>query len=134
MSFLLLAAGLALLLFGGHWLVSGADGLARRLGVPAFVIGALVMGFGTSAPELMVSVLAALDGSGGIAVGNVIGSNVANIGLILALATLTLGAFVALLPITLLIGIVAATRWTGPQHRLETFLRGVLRGRREPPR
>jgi nitrogen fixation/metabolism regulation signal transduction histidine kinase len=46
------------------------------------------------------------------------------------LATLTLGAFVALLPITLLIGIVAATRWTGPQHRLETFLRGILRGER----
>jgi cation:H+ antiporter len=83
-----LAAGLVLLILGGDLLVRGALALALRLGLPAAVIGATVMGFGTSAPELAASLEAALSGLPGIALGNVVGSNVANIGLILGAAAL----------------------------------------------
>lgn len=94
MTALLIAVGLAGLLAGGHMLVTGGAALAQRLGVPAFVIGLTVVGFGTSMPELMVSVLAALDGRPGIAIGNVIGSNIANILLILGLSA-TVAPFAA---------------------------------------
>lgn len=81
-----LLAGMALLLAGGEALVRGAVGLARRLGVSPLLIGLTLVGFGTSTPELVTSVLAALAGSPGIALGNVVGSNIANILLILGLA------------------------------------------------
>ncbi len=71
-----------------HALVRGAAALALRLGLTPLIVGLTVVAFGTSAPELVVSVQAALGGAGGIAVGNVVGSNVANIGLILAVAVL----------------------------------------------
>ncbi|MFO7854453.1 MAG: calcium/sodium antiporter [Paracoccaceae bacterium] len=83
-----LAVGLVLLILGGDLLVRGALALALRLGLPAAVIGATVMGFGTSAPELAASLEAALAGLPGIALGNVVGSNVANIGLILGVSVL----------------------------------------------
>ncbi len=86
MTLLPILLGLAGLFGGGHFLVAGAAALARRLGVPAFVVGLTVVGFGTSMPELAVSVFAARDGRAGIAIGNVIGSNIANILLILGLA------------------------------------------------
>jgi cation:H+ antiporter len=82
----LLAAGFALLLVGGESLVRGSVGAARRLGVSPLVIGLTLVGFGTSTPELLTSVQAALAGSPGIAVGNVVGSNIANILLILGIA------------------------------------------------
>ncbi len=85
---LLLVAGLVLLTGGASALVRGAAALALRLGLTPLVIGLTVVAFGTSAPELVVSVQAALNDSGGIAVGNIVGSNIANIGLILALAAL----------------------------------------------
>lgn len=78
--------GLVLLYFGGEWLVRGASALATRLGVSPLAIGLTVVAFGTSAPELVVSLQAALSGASDIAVGNVVGSNIANIGLILGLA------------------------------------------------
>lgn len=81
-----LLAGMALLLIGGEALVRGAVGLAQRLGVSSLLIGLTLVGFGTSTPELVTSVLAALAGSPAIAVGNVVGSNIANILLILGLA------------------------------------------------
>jgi cation:H+ antiporter len=80
------ALGLVLLYFGGEWLVRGASALAARLGVSPLAIGLTVVAFGTSAPELVVSLQATLSGSSDIAVGNVVGSNIANIGLILGLA------------------------------------------------
>lgn len=83
-DWLTLAAGLALLVGGGEVLVRGAVAMARDLGVPPLVVGLTVVAFGTSAPELAVSVTAALRGNGAVAFGNVIGSNLANIGLILA--------------------------------------------------
>jgi cation:H+ antiporter len=69
-------------------LVRGAAALALRLGLTPLVVGLTVVAFGTSAPELVVSVRAALDGAGGIAIGNVVGSNIANVGLVLGLAVL----------------------------------------------
>ncbi|HPF69048.1 MAG TPA: calcium/sodium antiporter [Candidatus Krumholzibacteria bacterium] len=76
-------------LVGGAWvLVSGGTRVASALGVPAVVVGLTVVAFGTSAPELFVSLMGALQGNAAIALGNVIGSNVANLGLILALAAL----------------------------------------------
>ena len=85
---LAVAAGLVLLFAGGEGLVRGSVALAARLGLPKLVIGLTVVGFGTSAPELLVSVQAALSGEPEIALGNVVGSNIANIMLILAFACL----------------------------------------------
>lgn len=87
---LLFLAGLTLLLIGGEALVRGASALAERLRVSPATIGLSVVAFGTSLPELVVSLRAAAGGDAGIAFGNVVGSNVANIGLIVGLAALTL--------------------------------------------
>lgn len=86
--FLSLGAGLLLLYFGAEALVRGAASLALRLGLSPLVVGLTVVAFGTSAPELVVSLRAALHGQGGIAVGNVVGSNTFNIAFILGLSAL----------------------------------------------
>lgn len=88
MTALLIVVGLVGLFLGGEILVRGAVGLATRLRIAPFVIGSTVVGFGTSSPELVTSIDAALIDAPGIAVGNVIGSNVANILLILGVAAL----------------------------------------------
>ena len=80
--------GLVLLMVGADYLVRGAVGIARAMGVSALVIGLTVVALGTSLPELVISLKAALDGSPGIAVGNIVGSNIANILLILGIAGL----------------------------------------------
>ena len=80
--------GLVMLFYGGDYLVTGSIRLATRFKISPFVIGATVIGFGTSAPELAVSVLASLQGSGELALGNVIGSNIANVGLVLGLTSI----------------------------------------------
>lgn len=77
-----------LLYLGAEWLVKGGAGLGRSLGVRPLVIGVTVVAYGTSAPELVVSSVAALDGMSGLALGNVIGSNLANLGFILGLTAL----------------------------------------------
>lgn len=86
--YLILCAGLVALFLGGDWLVKGASGMAARFGVSPMIIGLTIVGFGTSTPELLVSLNAALGGQPGIAIGNVIGSNIANILLILGVAAL----------------------------------------------
>ncbi len=88
MLYLLVAAGLLLLLGGGDVLVRGAVGLAQRLGVSPLVIGLTIVAYGTSAPELFVSLDALLYGAPGIAVGNAVGSNIANILLIVGIGAL----------------------------------------------
>jgi cation:H+ antiporter len=88
MVFFKLACGLLLLVVGGDGFVRGAVAIAKRLGLSPLLIGLTLVGFGTSTPELLTSVQAALAGSPGIAVGNVVGSNIANILLILGLAAL----------------------------------------------
>ncbi len=76
-------AGLVLLYYGAEWLVKGSSELAIRFGISPLVVGLTVVAFGTSAPELVVSVKANLDGSGGMAIGNIVGSNICNIALVL---------------------------------------------------
>ncbi len=88
LSFLAVAGGLVMLITGGELLVSGATGLARRLGMSSLVIGLTVVAFGTSVPELFVSLTASLQGHPEIMIGNVVGSNIANIGLILGICGL----------------------------------------------
>ena len=85
---LLLVAGLAILLVAGELLVRGAVSLAKLLSVPALLIGLTVVAFGTSAPELVVTVQAVLSGDNGIAMGNIVGSNIANILLVLGVPAL----------------------------------------------
>ena len=83
MDSILLILGLAVLVIGGEFLVKGAVGIARNFEISPLVIGMTVVSFGTSAPELLVSLQAAAEGSPEIAVGNVIGSNIANLALVL---------------------------------------------------
>ncbi|WP_299345915.1 calcium/sodium antiporter [uncultured Maritalea sp.] len=90
LTLLYLFAGLILLFVGGESLVRGSAALAVRLRVPAFVVGLTIVGFGTSMPELLVSLSAALKGAPDIAMGNVVGSNIANILLILGVSALLL--------------------------------------------
>lgn len=85
---LILALGLGLLLLGGDWVVRGSTGLARRLGVSPLVVGMTILGFGTSAPELAVNITASVRGTGAVAFGNIAGSNVANVGLILGITAM----------------------------------------------
>lgn len=86
----LLGAGIAMLIIGGDVLVRGAVAIADRLGVPALIIGLTVVAFGTSAPELALNIAAALKGNDELSFGNIIGSNIANIGLILGLSAMVL--------------------------------------------
>ncbi len=88
--YLQLVGGLIILLFGGDILVRGSVALARKLGVSPLVIGLTLVAFGTSAPELIVSVEAALNGIPGLAIGNVVGSNIANVFLVLGAPALIL--------------------------------------------
>ncbi|MER5171884.1 calcium/sodium antiporter [Thioclava kandeliae] len=84
----MVVAGLVLLVFAGDWLVKGAVNLSLRLGIPALIVSLTVVAFGTSAPELLVSITAVLNDNPSIALGNVIGSNTANILLVLGLPAL----------------------------------------------
>jgi cation:H+ antiporter len=93
-SILLLIGGLGALVAGAELLVRGAARIAARTGLSSVVIGLTVVAFGTSTPELAVSASAALDGSGGIAVGNVVGSNIANVLLILGVSAVIGGGLV----------------------------------------
>ena len=85
---LILILGLVTLVIGGEFLVKGAVGVDRVLLITPLVIGMTVVSFGTSAPELLVSVNSAMNGSPGIAVGNVVGSNIANLALVLGMTVL----------------------------------------------
>lgn len=93
-SYLGILAGLALLVYGADVFVDGAANIARYLGMPPLLIGLTIVGFATSAPEVLVGSVAALDGKTEIAIGNAIGSNIANIGLVLGLT-------VILMPVTI---------------------------------
>lgn len=90
-NLLFIVLGLLLLIAGGNWLLKSAVALSLRLNIPKIVIGMTVVSFATSAPELIVSIKAALDGFPDLALGNVVGSNIANLGLVLAI-TVILGS------------------------------------------
>jgi cation:H+ antiporter len=88
MNYFWLVLGLAVLIVGGEFLVRGAVGIAKKAHISTLVIGMTVISFGTSAPELFVSIGSAMDGNPAIALGNVVGSNIANIALVLGLTVL----------------------------------------------
>ncbi|WP_339838074.1 calcium/sodium antiporter [uncultured Flavobacterium sp.] len=88
MNFFYIISGLVLLVVGGNWLLKSAVGLSYRLNISKIIVGLTVVSFATSLPELIVSVQAALDGHPDIAVGNVLGSNIGNIGLVLGIVLL----------------------------------------------
>ena len=94
MNIILLLVGLGLIVLGADWLVDGASAIARRAGVSEFVIGLTIVGFGTSCPELVVSLTGAIQGNADIAIGNVVGSNIFNTFFILGLTAL-------LMPVTM---------------------------------
>lgn len=135
MTFVYLIAGLVLLVAGAEVLVRGAAKLAAQFGIPPLVIGLTVVAFGTSAPETAVSVQAALNGSGDIAIGNVLGSNIANVLLILGMTALVAPLVVSRqlirLDVPLMIGaslVTYALAWDGALSRLDGALlfAGVL--------
>ena len=88
LEYILFVVGLIILVKGADFLVDGSSVLAKKLGVPTLIIGLTVVAFGTSMPELVVNVFAALEGSTGIAFGNIIGSNISNILLVLGITAL----------------------------------------------
>lgn len=90
MNLILLLVGLGLVVLGADWLVNGASSIARRAGISEFVIGLTIVGFGTSCPELVVSLTGAIEGNSDISVGNVVGSNIFNVLFILGLTAMVL--------------------------------------------
>ncbi|MBU0807201.1 MAG: calcium/sodium antiporter [Gammaproteobacteria bacterium] len=135
MTFVYLIAGLVLLVAGAEVLVRGAAKLAAQFGIPTLIIGLTVVAFGTSAPETAVSVQAAFNSSGDLAIGNVIGSNIANVLLILGLtavvAPLIVSRQLIRLDVPIMIGaslVVYALAWDGSLSRLDGALlfAGVL--------
>lgn len=113
LAFLAVVAGLALLIWSAEKFIDGAAATSRWLGLSPLLIGMLVIGFGTSAPEMMVSVLAAMQGNPGLAVGNAYGSNIANIGLVLGfvalMAPLAVHSGVIRKEMPLLVGVMLVT-------------------------
>lgn len=87
-SFILLIVGLVLILLGADALVNGASAVARKYGISEFVVGLTIVGIGTSAPELIVSAISAINGSSDIAIGNVVGSNISNVFMILGITAI----------------------------------------------
>ena len=88
MTIILLLVGLGLIVLGADWLVDGASAIARKAGVSEFIIGLTIVGFGTSCPELVVSLTGAIQGNADISIGNVIGSNIFNALFILGITAL----------------------------------------------
>ena len=88
MTYIMLLLSLALLVVGANWLVDGAAAIARRFHMSEYIIGATIVGMGTSAPELVVSVISSVGGHSDIAIGNVVGSNIFNVLLILGITAL----------------------------------------------
>lgn len=91
MDFIYVALGLVILVFAGDALVRGAISLSQKLGVPPFIVSLTIVAIGTSAPEMLVAINAVLEGAPGIAVGNIVGSNIANVLLVLGLPALLFG-------------------------------------------
>lgn len=127
MPFLMIIAGFGLLIVGAEYTVRGSVAIANKLRIPPLVIGMTIVAFGTSAPEFVVSINAALTGAQGIAIGNVVGSNIANLLLILGFAAMVypvtsnrkifIRDYAALLLVTLLFVVFALAgsfvRWHG---------------------
>ena len=87
-QFFILIAGLLLILFGANYLVDGASSIAKRFGLSEFIIGVTIVGIGTSAPEMVVSFMSAIQGKADMAIGNIVGSNIFNTAMILGVTAL----------------------------------------------
>ena len=129
LALLAILAGFVLLMWSADRFVDGAAATAKHAGMPSLLIGMVIVGFGTSAPEMVVSAMAALDGSPGLALGNAYGSNIANTGLILGataiMIPLTVNSKIIRkeLPLLLVITcITAAFFWNGGLSRLESVI------------
>lgn len=129
LAFTAVIFGLALLVWSADRFVEGAASTARHFGMPPLLIGMVIVGFGTSAPEMVVSALAALEGKPGIALGNAYGSNITNIALILGLTALISPIAVHSLvlrkelPILTLVSALAAWQlWDGHLSRLDAIV------------
>ena len=135
MEFLLVAGGLVLLVLAGDFLVKGAVALSLRLGVPTLVVSVTIVGFGTSAPEMLIAVQSALEGAPGIALGNVVGSNTANVLLVLGFPALlytldtsksdTKRVYVMMLAVSV---VFLALAFMGPLHYWHAVVLLVLLG------
>lgn len=142
--------GLVLLYFGAEGLVRGSSALALRLGVPPLLVGLTIVAFGTSTPELVVSVKAAMDGNGAISLGNVIGSNICNIALILGMSAVIRPLIIQVqvvryeIPVMIAVSVLfCLMAWNGRVGRIEAavfliaftvyLVAGFLRTRRESP-
>ncbi|WP_193163687.1 calcium/sodium antiporter [Microbulbifer hainanensis] len=129
LAVLAIIAGFALLVWSADRFVEGAAATAGHAGMPPLLIGMVIVGFGTSAPEMVVSAMAALDGSPGLALGNAYGSNIANTGLILGITALAIPLTVHSkivrkeLPLLLAIScLTGAFLWNGRLDRWEAFV------------
>ena len=129
LNLLAILAGLAVLVWGADRFISGAAALANNLGVSPMMIGLTIVGFGTSAPEVLVSSIAALDGNPGLAIGNAVGSNIANIGLIIGVTALVTplsvhsGVLKREYPLLLAITLISlALMWDGVLGRLDGLI------------
>lgn len=130
MELVLLAAGFFMLVKGADWFVDGTSGIADRLGVPQLVIGLTIVAMGTSAPEAAVSITAALKGSAEITIGNIVGSNILNILIILGITSVIVSVAVAKstiryeIPYMMLItGVLWYMGYTG---NVVTFAEGIV--------
>ncbi|MCF8005096.1 MAG: calcium/sodium antiporter [Chromatiaceae bacterium] len=124
-----IVGGLGVLVWSAERFIDGASGTAAHFGMPPLVIGMVIVGFGTSAPEMVVSAFAALDGSPNLALGNALGSNIANVGLILGLtaliAPISVHSAIIRRELPLLLGIgavVGVLLWSGSLTRIESAL------------
>ena len=133
LAFAAIAVGLVLLVWSADRFVEGAAATARHYGMPPLLIGMVIVGFGTSAPEMVVSALASSQGNPGIALGNAYGSNITNIALILGLTALISPIAVQSkilrkeLPLLLLVTVVAAAQlWDNQLSRLDGIVLFVL--------
>ncbi len=135
LALILLLVGIGILMMGAEVLVRGAASAARRMGISTLVVGMTVIAFGTSTPELVVSLRAALSGSTDLALGNMMGSNIANVGLVLGLTALVYpvtcnSKFVSREVVTMLIvtGVFCVTLWDQALGRTEGLVLLVVFG------
>ena len=127
---LLLTAGFVFLVKGADWFVEGAAGIAKKLGIPQLVIGLTIVAMGTSMPEAAVSITSALSGSAGISIGNVVGSNILNILIILGITAVLTNVRIQKTTfryeIPFMIGITIILMAFGITGNQITFLEGIL--------
>ena len=126
----LLVVGFVMLIKGANWFVDGASGIAAKFGIPQLVIGLTIVAMGTSAPEAAVSIAAALKGNAGITVGNIVGSNILNVFIILGvtavITTLAVAKSTVKCEIPYMLGITVLFLFLGKTGREITFVEGVI--------